>query len=103
MDPGHIFDNGTMVFGHQYILDSVLPLWSFGCVSSHPSLQARALLNRSSFDSHGLSYTNFTYDSLTLKSQNVSQDATIQISIELTNAGDVDGQEVVQASPTSLA
>lgn len=92
-----------MVFGHQYILDSVVPLWSFGCVSSHPFLQARALLTRSSFNSHGLSYTNFTYDSLTLQSQNVSKDATVQVSVGLTNAGDFDGQEVIQVSPVSLA
>jgi beta-glucosidase len=34
-----VMDDGKMMFGHQYVLDSPVPLWSFG---------------------HGLSYVNFT-------------------------------------------
>jgi beta-glucosidase len=30
LDPGLVTDNGTLVFGHQYVLDSPVPLWSFG-------------------------------------------------------------------------
>ncbi|KAJ7066911.1 glycoside hydrolase superfamily [Mycena belliarum] len=37
LDPGRILDNGALKFGHQYVLDSPVPLWSFG---------------------HGLSYTD---------------------------------------------
>jgi beta-glucosidase len=39
IDPGMVMDDGKMMFGHQYVLDSPVPLWSFG---------------------HGLSYVNFT-------------------------------------------
>ena len=38
VDPGRVEDDGTLVFGHQYVLDSPVPIWSFG---------------------HGLSYTTF--------------------------------------------
>ena len=38
VDPGEITENGTLVFGHQYVLDTPVPIWSFG---------------------HGLSYTTF--------------------------------------------
>jgi beta-glucosidase len=75
VDAGRAFDNGTLVFGHQYVLDDVTPLYAFGS---------------------GLSYSNFTYDNLSLGSQNVSGDATVEVSVDVTNEGDVDGQEVVQ-------
>ncbi|KAF7367923.1 Glycoside hydrolase family 3 protein [Mycena sanguinolenta] len=39
-DSGQIFPNGTLLFGHQYVLNTPVPLWSFG---------------------HGLSYTTFEY------------------------------------------
>jgi beta-glucosidase len=38
LDIGEVYDNGTLKFGHQYVLDSPIPLWSFG---------------------HGLSYSTF--------------------------------------------
>lgn len=75
VDAGREYDNGTLVFGHQYVLDSVVPLYSFG---------------------HGLSYSNFSYANLSLGSQNVSADATVEVSVDVSNTGEVDGQEVVQ-------
>lgn len=30
VDAGLVTDDGTLRFGHQYVLDSPIPLWSFG-------------------------------------------------------------------------
>jgi beta-glucosidase len=30
LDAGRVFDNGTLMFGHEYVLDSPVPIWSFG-------------------------------------------------------------------------
>jgi beta-glucosidase len=39
LDPGAVLDDGQLQFGHQYVLDSPVPIWSFG---------------------QGMSYVNFT-------------------------------------------
>ena len=39
LDPGHITDNGTLLFGHQYVLDTPVPLWSFGDGLSYTTFQ----------------------------------------------------------------
>ncbi|KAF9022709.1 glycoside hydrolase superfamily [Rhodocollybia butyracea] len=52
VSPGFIEDNGTLDFGHQYVLNSPVPIWSFG---------------------HGLSYTTFNYTDLTLNGKEVVQ------------------------------
>ncbi|KAI0686420.1 glycoside hydrolase superfamily [Cytidiella melzeri] len=82
LDPGMVFDNGTLKFGHQYVLDSPVPLWSFG---------------------HGLSYTTFNYTNLKL-SQNglISTTQNFTVSVTVTNTGKVDGKEVVQVYMTDL-
>lgn len=64
-----------MLISHQYVLNSPVPLWSFG---------------------HGLSYSNFTYNSLTLGAQNVSKTADVPVTISVTNQGSRDGLEAVQ-------
>lgn len=44
----------------------------------------------------GLSYTQFIYDKLKLDSDTLRAGQTLSVTIELTNSGDMDGQEVVQ-------
>lgn len=34
LDAGQVLDNGVLKFGHQYVLDSPVPLWSFGQVGT---------------------------------------------------------------------
>ncbi len=58
-----------------YINDTAFPLYYFG---------------------HGLSYTRFEYTNLRLAATEVSADGTIKISVDVTNTGDYDGDEVVQ-------
>lgn len=45
---------------------------------------------------HGLSYTTFEYDNLTLSQKEIGTDGTISIRCDVTNTGDVAGDEVVQ-------
>jgi len=73
--PGEILDNGTLVFGHQYVLNSPVPLWSFG---------------------HGLSYTTFNYTDLQILPANISTTDNFNVSVTVQNTGSVDGKEVVQ-------
>jgi len=44
----------------------------------------------------GLSYTHFSYDSLTLARARVPRDGVVEASVRVTNAGDRPGEEVVQ-------
>jgi beta-glucosidase len=45
---------------------------------------------------HGLSYTSFKYDQLSLDKTSLSKDEKIKVSFKLTNTGKYDGEEVVQ-------
>ncbi|KAG8932639.1 hypothetical protein FRC03_011255 [Tulasnella sp. 419] len=74
--PGKILDDGTLIFDHQYVLDSPVPLWSFG---------------------HGLSYTTFKYSNLRLsKSSGLKAKDTLTVTVNVANTGKRDGKEVVQ-------
>lgn len=44
----------------------------------------------------GLSYTSFRYGNLRLSDTSLRGDATLTVTIDVTNTGDIDGQEVVQ-------
>jgi len=81
LDPGMVLDDGELDFGHQYVLDSPVPLWSFG---------------------HGLSYTTFNYTNLKLSSSSISTSQNFTVSVTVTNTGSVDGKEVVQVYLTDL-
>ena len=74
-DAGAILPNGTLQFGHQYVLDTPVPLYEFG---------------------YGLSYSNFTYSNLTLSKTTATASDTIIASVSVTNTSPVDGKEVVQ-------
>jgi beta-glucosidase len=64
-----------MEFGSNYVLNSPLPMYEFG---------------------YGLSYSEFTYSNLKVSSTNVSKEAIITVSIDISNEGEMDGKEVVQ-------
>jgi beta-glucosidase len=74
-DAGAILPNGTLKFGHQYVLNTPQPLYEFG---------------------YGLSYANFTYSNVTLSKTEVSASDTITATVSVTNISPVDGKEVVQ-------
>jgi beta-glucosidase len=74
-DPGAILPNGTLQFGHQYVLNTPQPLYEFG---------------------YGLSYANFTYSNVTLSKTEVSANDTVTATVSITNTSPVDGKEVVQ-------
>lgn len=44
----------------------------------------------------GLSYTQFSYDNLSLSAETIGADDTLTVSFELSNIGAVDGKEIVQ-------
>ncbi|CAO2650861.1 Nn.00g091580.m01.CDS01 [Neocucurbitaria sp. VM-36] len=74
-DPGAILPNGTLQFGHQYVLNTPQPLYEFG---------------------YGLSYANFTYSNVTFSKTEVSADEVITATFSVSNTSPVDGKEVVQ-------
>lgn len=45
---------------------------------------------------YGLSYTNFNYSDITLSSFTISQGEEIKIAVNISNTGEMDGEEVVQ-------
>lgn len=59
----------------DYVDESVEPLYPFG---------------------HGLSYTTFTYENLTVAPAQATQNETVDISLEVCNSGERSGDEVVQ-------
>lgn len=82
VDPGAVFDDGNLLFGHQYVLNSPIPLWSFG---------------------HGLSYTTFNYSGFTITpSSTIKRGADFNVTVTVHNTGSVDGKEVVQLYATDV-
>ncbi|MEN8227747.1 MAG: glycoside hydrolase family 3 C-terminal domain-containing protein [Bacteroidota bacterium] len=45
---------------------------------------------------YGLSYTQFYYDNLILEKEEISKDESLMVSVDVTNTGAVNGEEVVQ-------
>ncbi|NOU79096.1 carbohydrate-binding protein [Paenibacillus sp. LMG 31459] len=52
---------------------------------------------------HGLSYAQVAYNKLSLEAEEVQEDGTISLTVELENSGSVDGAEVVQVYVQSLS
>ncbi|KAL3419854.1 glycosyl hydrolase family 3 [Phlyctema vagabunda] len=75
MSPGMAYANGTLDFGHQYVLNTPAPLYEFG---------------------YGLSYSTFEFSDVTLSKQNVSVTDIVIASVDVTNNSTRDGTEVVQ-------
>lgn len=69
------FHDYKLMNGRTYLYFKGTPLFPFG---------------------HGLSYTNFTYDDLQLSAATLRPEGTIMVSLRVTNAGDRNGDEVVQ-------
>lgn len=75
VDAGREMDNGTLVFGHQYVLSDPRPHYEFG---------------------YGKSYTTFEYSNVTLSQSTASAADTVTATVSVTNSGARDGAEVVQ-------
>lgn len=74
-NPGHVYPNGTLVYGTAYVLQDPRALYEFG---------------------HGLSYSTFRYSPITLSRTTASANDTITVTVDVTNDSTVDGTEVVQ-------
>ncbi|EHK96474.1 putative Periplasmic beta-glucosidase [Glarea lozoyensis 74030] len=74
-DVGKEYDNGTIAFGHSYVLNDPNPLYEFG---------------------YGKSYSTFTYSNITLSKANATVADTVIVSVQVTNNSTRDGTEVVQ-------
>lgn len=73
--PGRAYENGTLVFGHQYVLNDPRPLYPFG---------------------YGKSYSTFEYSDLKLSKKNATATDVVKATIKVKNTSKVDGTEVVQ-------
>ncbi|KAF6833595.1 glycosyl hydrolase family 3 [Colletotrichum plurivorum] len=74
-NPGKEYDNGTLVFGSNYVLSTPLPLYEFG---------------------YGLSYSTFDYSNVSVSSKTVSANDTVTVTVDVKNNSTRDGAEVVQ-------
>lgn len=81
VDAGEMYDNGTLQFGHQYVLSSPVPLYEFG---------------------YGKSYASFAYSNVTLSRATASASDVVTASVSVTNNSTRDGQEVVQLYVSDL-
>jgi beta-glucosidase len=45
---------------------------------------------------YGLSYTNYKYDNLQLSDKEISKGENLEVSVDVTNTGKMDGTEIVQ-------
>ncbi|KDR71141.1 hypothetical protein GALMADRAFT_808036 [Galerina marginata CBS 339.88] len=81
IDAGQTMDNGVLKFGHQYVLNSPVPLWSFG---------------------HGLSYTTFNYSNIQVSPKTISTTQDFTVTVTVRNTGAVAGKEVVQVYMTDV-
>ena len=76
VDAGSVGANGSLTFGHQYVLNTPVPLYEFG---------------------YGLSYSGFEYSNVSLSMKTATSTSTVVASVSVRNNGTRDGQEVVQA------
>lgn len=74
-DSGHVDDNGTIVFGHQYVIGTPEPWYPFG---------------------YGKSYSTFSYSNISLNKVNATFSDTVTAEVNVTNTSPVNGTEVVQ-------
>ena len=51
---------------------------------------------------YGLSYTTFAYSNLTLDRNNVADEDTVTVTVDVTNTGSVKGKEIVQLYVSDL-
>ncbi|PNS15031.1 Periplasmic beta-glucosidase [Sphaceloma murrayae] len=75
VEAGGVNADGSLSFGHQYVLNSPMPWFPFG---------------------HGLSYTTFEYSNVSLSASTVDANGKVTATVSVRNTGDRDGMEVVQ-------
>jgi beta-glucosidase len=73
-------------------IEAQAPQTSFGMTSFHLDAGYRPLFPFG----HGLSYTEFRYDALTLSAPAIRRGESLTIGVTVTNVGDVDADEIVQ-------
>jgi len=71
----YTYNHKPMHFFHPYIDQPSKPLWEFG---------------------FGLSYTNFSYENLKVENKELQQGKPLKLSVDVTNKGGMDGDEIVQ-------
>jgi beta-glucosidase len=74
-EPGVAYENGTLVFGHQYVLGNPAPQYPFG---------------------YGLSYSTFEYSDIAVDKATVQAKDTVTVSVTVKNTSSRDGKQVVQ-------
>jgi len=70
-----IYNHKPSQYFHPYVVTSSEPLYPFG---------------------YGLSYTNYKYDNLQLSDKEISKGENLEVSVDVTNTGKMDGTEIVQ-------
>ena len=70
-----IYNHKPSMYFHPYALTESTPLYHFG---------------------YGLSYTNYAYSNLTLSKKDINENERVDVCVDVTNAGKVDGEEIVQ-------
>jgi beta-glucosidase len=70
-----IYNHKPSQYFHPYVITSSEPLYPFG---------------------YGLSYTNYKYDNLQLSDKEISKGENLEVSVDVTNTGKMDGTEIVQ-------
>jgi beta-glucosidase len=77
-----------------------VPMFYAHTISHEPENQGRRYWDEESTPlfpfGHGLSYASFSYANLTLGADSVGLDDTVSVSVDVTNTGDRDAEEVVQ-------
>lgn len=66
VEAGYVADNGTIVFGHAYVIGDPRPLYPFG---------------------YGLSHSKFTYGNVSPSATNVSTSNFVTTTVTMTNEG----------------
>lgn len=74
-NPGREYENGTIVFGNNYVLMDPTAMYEFG---------------------YGQSYSTFEFSSISVSKDKVSAKDTVTVSVDVTNTSKRDGAEVVQ-------
>jgi len=84
LDPIHdvVYEEGVFVGYRWYEHKTIEPLYAFG---------------------FGLSYTTYAYSNLTLAQTSIKADETLHFKIDITNTGQMDGQEIVQVYVRDVA
>jgi beta-glucosidase len=70
-----IYNHKPSQYFHPYVITSSEPLYPFG---------------------YGLSYTNYKYDNMQLSDKEISKGENLEVSVDVTNTGKMDGTEIVQ-------